>query len=506
MSVPPEVSARVKSGAQSPGFRGTLGVYEGPAGDGWGQNGVDDSTMRTDDQPVSRPPSAEGQASGEVETAGQREAPPDQVTHATPASAAARISPLAVGGWVSYDLGNTIFSFNIVSLYLPLWVVNDMGGRDADYGLANSISMGLMFLTAPLLGAISDQAGRRLPYLISTTLLCVALTLFIGQGGLATSLVLFVVANYFYQAGLIFYDALLPVVSTEETRGRIGGIGVGVGYLGSFIGVGTGLLVLGAYPDAKPLVFQLTAVLFLLFALPCFLFVREPRRLDGKRLSPALVRGAISELNHTMRRVRSYPGLGRFLIGRIFYADAANTLIAFMGIYVSTEIGFGETETQILLLSGIAAGVVGGLCWGPIVDRLGPKRTLDLILVLWLIVFVMVSAIGALDLPGWLFWIAGPLAGIALGGTWTADRPLMLQLSPPRYLGQFYGLYAMVGRFAAIVGPLIWSFVVDGLQLGRPVAVLTLAIWIVISMAILRGVPNHPRAWGPEDQLPSAPS
>jgi len=146
--------------------------------------------------------------------------------------------------------------------------------------------------------------------------------------------------------------------------------------------------------------------------------------------------------------------------------------------------------------------VVGGLCWGPVVDRLGPKRTLDVILVLWLFVFGLVSAIGAIDLPGWLFWIAGPLAGVALGGTWTADRPLMLQLSPPRYLGQFYGLYAMVGRFAAITGPLIWSAVVDGLHWGRPAAVMSLGIWIVISLAILRGVPNAARAWGPEDQVP----
>lgn len=414
-----------------------------------------------------------------------------------------RISPLAVAGWVSYDLGNTVFSFNIVSLYLPLWVVSDMGGRDSDYGIANSISMGLMFLTAPLLGAISDQAGRRMPYLLSTTLLCVALTLFIGQGSLIASLLLFVVANYFYQAGLIFYDALLPVVSTPETRGRIGGIGVGVGYLGSFLGVGTGLLILSWNPDGRPLIFQMTAILFLLFALPCFLFVREPRRLDAKPIGPDTLRLAVGELAHTLRRVRQYPGLGRFLIGRIFYADAANTLIAFMGIYVSTEIGFDEFQTQVLLLAGIAAGVVGGLCWGPVVDRLGPKRTLDVVLLLWLVVFGLVSAIGALDLPGGLFWIAGPLAGIALGGTWTADRPLMLQLSPPRYLGQFYGLYAMVGRFAAIVGPVLWSLVVDGLGLGRPTAVLTLAIWIVISMAILRGVPNEGREWGPEDALPT---
>jgi UMF1 family MFS transporter len=425
-----------------------------------------------------------------------------------------RIANRAVAGWVSYDLGNTVFSFNIVSIYLPLWIVNDMGGRDSDYGLANSISMGMMFLTAPLLGAISDKAGRRMPYLLATTLLCVALTFFIGQrwgqgsgpGVLATSLLLFVLANYFYQAGLIFYDALLPVVSTPETRGRIGGIGVGVGYLGSFLGVGIGLLILSYDPTNKPLIFQATAMLFLLFALPCFLFVHEPHRSDGQALSPALVKSALTELTHTLARVKQYPGLGRFLVGRIFYADAANTLIAFMGIYVTMEVGFGETETQVLLLSGIAGGVVGGLCWGPVVDRLGAKRTLDIILGLWLIVFVMVAAIGALDLPGWLFWIAGPLAGMALGGTWTADRPLMLQLAPPRYLGQFYGLYAMVGRFAAITGPLLWSLVVDGLGLGRPAAVMTLAVWIVVSAVILRGVPNAPTFWEPEDQLQGEPT
>jgi UMF1 family MFS transporter len=412
-------------------------------------------------------------------------------------------TPLAVAGWVSYDLGNTIFSFNIVSIYLPLWVVNDMGGRDADYGLANSISMGLMFLTAPLLGAISDQAGRRMPYLIATTLLCVGLTAFIGQGGLAVSLALFVAANYFYQAGLVFYDALLAVVSTPETRGRIGGIGVGVGYLGSFVGVGTGLLLLGHDASAKPLVFQATAALFLLFAVPCFVFVHEPRRLDAKPLGLSTVRAAVGELSHTLRRARAYPGLGRFLLGRVFYADAANTLIAFMGIYVSKEIGFTESQTQYLLLAGIAASVVGGLCWGPIVDRFGPKRTLDAVLVLWLVVFGLIAAIGALGLPGWLFWIAGPLAGVCLGGTWTADRPLMLQLAPPRYLGQFYGLYAMVGRFAAITGPLLWSAVVDGLGLGRPVAVLTLAIWIAVAIVVLRPVPNRPQAWGPDDLVPS---
>ena len=417
-----------------------------------------------------------------------------------------RVSWLSVAGWVSYDLGNTLFSFNIISLYLPLWVVNDMGGQDSSYGLANSISMALMFLTAPLLGAISDQARGRLPFLAGTTVVCVGLTALLGQGGLIVTLILFAVANYFYQAGLIFYDALLPAVSTPETRGRISGIGIGIGYCGSFIGLGVGFLILSGNPAAKPLVFEATAALFLLFALPCFLLVREPKRLDAHRLSLQTLLAALAELRQTFYRVQHYPGLGRFLLGRVFYADAANTLITFMGIYVTNEVGFSEGQTQLLLLGGIAAGVVGGLIWGPIVDRIGPKRTLDAVLLFWLVLFVLVAAIGGLHLPGWIFWISGPLSGVALAGTWTADRPLMIQLAPPRYLGQFYGLYAMVGRFASITGPLLWSLVVDWLGWGRPAAVLSLALWIVASLLILRGVPAEPRAWVSEDLAPTAPA
>jgi UMF1 family MFS transporter len=408
-----------------------------------------------------------------------------------------------VGSWALYDLANTIFSFNIISIYLPLWVVNDMGGRDSDYGLASSLSMGIVFLTAPFVGAMSDQTPRRMPWLIVTTLIAVLFTALLGRDGLWMTLAFFVVANVFYQTGLIFYDALLPSVSTPENRGRIGGIGVGLGYFGSIVGVTTGILVLSADPSGKPLVFLLTATFFLLFALPCFLFVREVPRVDGKPLGMAAFRGAVAELAQTTRRVRHYPGLGRFLVGRVFYSDAANTMIAFMGIYVTNEVGLNERDTQLLLITSIVASIVGGFAWGFVVDRIGPKRALDRVLWVWIACFAIVSAVGGLDLPSWLIWVAGPLAGIALGGTVAADRPLMLQLSPPRYLGQCYGLYAMVGRFASIMGPLLWSLVVDGLGLGRPMAVLSLLGMVIVSMLIIRPVPNERREWPAEDQLPT---
>ncbi len=432
----------------------------------------------------------------ELERAGSHgatAAPGAPVRAPTPPAERARIDRRAVAAWVLYDLANTIFSMNIVSLYFSLWVVNDMGGRDSDYGLANSLAMALIFVTAPFLGALSDQTPRRMPFLVASTLLCCAATLPLGSVGLWLSLGAFVVAVYAFEAGLIFYDALLPSVSTPETVGRIGGLGVGIGYVGSFIGIGLGLTILGHDPTAKPLLFQLTALCFLLFALPCFVFVRERARAGAEPFGAVAARRALTELRGTVRRVREYPDLRRFLVGRVFYTDAANTSIAFMGIYVTNEVGFTERQAQYVLLAGIAAALVGALAAGVIVDRIGPKRTLNGVLVLWLGLLVLVAAIGFLKLDSALVWVVAPLAGIALGGTWAADRPLMLSLAPPQHLGQFYGLYAMVGRFSAVLGPLLWALVVDGLGLGRPAAVASLCLMVVVALALLRGVRDRPR-------------
>ncbi|NOZ26895.1 MAG: MFS transporter [Chloroflexi bacterium] len=419
------------------------------------------------------------------------------------ANTAALSSPAAratnwkvVLSWALYDLANTIFSMNIVSLYFSLWVVNVMGGSDAAYGYANSLSMFLMFLSAPILGALSDQTARRVPFLVVSTLLCVFFTALLGMGGLVLSLAFFVLANYMFQAGLIFYDSLLPVVSTEENRGRVGGLGIGLGYLGSFIGVGSGLLLLDRIGYVG--VFRLSAALFLLFALPCFLFVKEPRPAGKMRITRTMLVNALRQVSQTVRHARQFPGLIRFLIGRIFYTDPVNTVIVFMGIYVTNEVGFTATQAQIVLLVSIASAVLGGLAWGVVVDRIGPKRSLNIVLIMWMAALALAVFIAVLDLPPSLFWLVSLTAGIALGGTWSSDRPYMLRLSPPRYIGEFYGLYSMVGRFASIIGPFMWGFIVDTLGFGRPAAIISLLVFIVIAFVILQGVDDHPREWAPD--------
>jgi UMF1 family MFS transporter len=440
-------------------------------------------------------------------------------------AAAARphvITKRAVASWVLYDLANTIFSMGVISLFFSLWVRDQVGAQRVDtvYGLITALSMAVIFVASPLLGAMTDRARRRIPFLIVSTLICVTFTALLARVGFVTTIICFIIANIAYQAGLQFYDALLPEVSTEETRGKIGGIGVGVGYLGSYIAVGIGLYLTqgGAAPLDKPLAFLLIAICFLVFAIPCFLFVKERGNPNPRPISLAMIRESSAETIRTLRSGNRYPGLLRFLVGRVFYTDSINTVIAIMALYtvnVAVSTGLSEEEgaaqANIILMSAITFAVIGGFFWGWLADKLGPKRTLNLVLQVWVVIFIGAAAIGIVGLPLWTLYVVAAAAGFALGGVWAADRPYMLRLTPPARIGEFYGLYGMVGRFSAITGPVIWALVtyltiqVFGLQprVGQGIGVLVLLSLVVISYVILQPVSDQPRVWEGADLLPS---
>jgi UMF1 family MFS transporter len=398
----------------------------------------------------------------------------------------------------------------VVSLYFSLWVRDEVGADRADvvYGIITAVSMGIIFVISPLLGAMTDRARRRMPFLVVSTVLCVAFTVMIARSGYWVTMLAFIFANAAYQAGLQFYDALLPEVTTEENRGRISGIGVGIGYLGSYFAVGIGFLPQSA---DKPFLFTAIAIAFLLLSIPCFLFVKErgnpnPRPVFGL----AMIKESTQETLRTLRGGSEYPGLIRFLVGRVFYTDAINTVISIMTLYtvnVAVASGLSETDgegkARLIMLSAISFAVLGGFMWGWLVDKLGPKRTLDLVLWLWVATFGLASAVGLLSLPWQSLFLVASMAGVALGGIWSADRPLMLRLTPPDRIGEFYGLYGMVGRFSAIMGPLVWGFVgwlfitTLGMEpaFGQGIGVLVLLAFVFVAKRILGPVTDTPRDW-----------
>jgi UMF1 family MFS transporter len=404
---------------------------------------------------------------------------------------------LSVTSWVLYDLANTIFVLGVTSRYFGVWVVEDQGGRDWHVSVAVNLAMIVVIIAAPWMGARSDHFGRRRPYLIVATIVTVTATATLATFGVVASLAAFVVGQIGLNLGSIAYDAMLPDVSTTGTRGRVSGIGVAVGYIGSFLAVGTGLLLLEPYGYA--VLFRTQAALFLLFALPAFLFIKErPRQmLDG---APPALSQTLRRLVDAWRRTRHYEGVTRFLVARFFYTDAMNTVFIFVAIFARTEMGFSDRETDLLTVIGIVMALVGALTAGRLTDLIGPRKTLHGALYLWMIgiaLAVVVGVTGATEFG----WLIGAIGGAGLGATAATDRVYMTRISPPRHLGEFYGLYAVVGRFATLFGPLVWALIADGLGLGRVAAIGSLLLFFAAGRIILQKVSDHPRQWSTEDEV-----
>lgn len=402
----------------------------------------------------------------------------------------------ATAAWITYDLANTIFALGVVGLYFPQWITE----RDIpDIGLSVVISTAgvIVIFLAPWLGARSDHFRRRMPGLVGTTLVAVTATALLGIEPVWLTFVFFGIALVAVNTGSVVYDALLPLVSTPATQGRVSGLGVGVGYVGSFIGLGIGAFAFDVMGWGHPATFRLLAAGFLLFALPAFVLVREPDRppLPGP---PPGVATVASELARAWRRARGYPDLMRFLIARFLYTDAINTLIGgYLTIFAIEELGLDEAGSRNLIALAIATAIVGGVAGGFFVERIGPRRVLGAVLLIW-IAAIIAGVVAAVTDTTSLAWLIGGAGGFALGGTWAADRVVMMRVSPPRHLGEFYGLYATVGRFATVVGPLVWGVIVNVLHLGRPTALGALGVFIAAGWWLVRRIEDSRRDWPAE--------
>ncbi|HSL97891.1 MAG TPA: MFS transporter [Candidatus Deferrimicrobiaceae bacterium] len=399
--------------------------------------------------------------------------------------------------WALYDFANTIYSYAIVSYAMSLWAIDRLGAADGQFWflLAGAVSVGINALVSPVLGAMSDRGGgRRLPYLLFFTAQCILATAAIalipedGPALAFVGLALFTVANFSYQAALIYYDATLPVVCNPRSRGRVSGMGVGIGYLGT---IAIALLILVTDSGAGPLTFLMAAALFALFAAPIFLVVREPKR-DGEpfRVGDALT--SWRQLASTIRDARDVPGLPRFLVGRFFYTDPVNTVIVVMSAFATQAIGFTAGQANLVLLLLTIAAIIGAFGGGMLVERIGPKRTLMLVLGTWVVGLVIAGAV--LSVP--TFLIGGVLLGAGLGGVWTSDRVFMLRLSPPDKIGEFFGLYGLAGKFSAVSGPILYGTIVSTLltagwgSTAYQVGIFSFLILLVVGVILLRGVPD----------------
>jgi UMF1 family MFS transporter len=444
--------------------------------------------------------------------------------------------------WALYDFSNTIFSMNIATLFFSAWIVADLGVSNVKFATAKSIVSALVIISIPFFGAVSDTTQRRKPWIIWFTVascLATASLGLIGQtmvplvgdsvlGGVINPafhlagpplfLILFayVIADYSYQGAMPFYNAMLPELAPPNLRGSLSGLGTAVGYVGSIAGVlmsfpffNATLPLIGALPlgfmkvlraivpfsgvGGAVSTFVPTGLMFFLFSLPLFVFCKDHRVIRGKKVD---WKKGFRDVLDTIKETRKYPGAGRFILTTFLYQDAMGTIITNMALYAIFAMGFtGAMKITLFVVLTIPA-VIGSYPIGKLVDRIGPKHTLIGVLAAW--VLLLLAMILVPSKTG--FWVVGFLIGLIFGGTATAERPLLLTLVPDKEAGRFFSLLVLSSRAAAIVGPYIWAFAVDGLtpKFGAPFAyrmgVVTVAIAMLASLVMLWGVPNKPRS------------
>ena len=401
-----------------------------------------------------------------------------------------------VFSWLLFDFANTSFSVMMVTFAFPLFFKNvickgePMG--DALWGFSISLSMLLVALISPVLGAAADYSGKRKRFLLFFTVASVLATAtlsFFGPGMVAAAVILFIIANMGFEGGLVFYDAYIKELASPKSIGRVSGYGFAMGYLGAFsiLLVVNPLLSKGIVLSNMPNVqmsFLVVALFFALFAAPLFLVLRDEKKDDRPAISFASLISSIKEVRYTVQHIMSYPDLVRFLLAYFFYNDAILTVIAFSSIYAQNSLGFttGELIQFFMLVQTTAIG--GSVIFGFVTDKIGPQKTIVMTLMIW---FVVIFAAIFADSKE-LFFYTGMLAGMSMGSSQAASRSMMALLTPQEHVTEFFGFYdGTFGKASAIVGPLVFGLV--SAQAGsQKVALASLLLFFTLGLLLMTRV------------------
>ena len=367
--------------------------------------------------------------------------------------------------WAFYDWANSAFSLLVVTAFVPLMLGgfwNDGAASPVTtfrLGVGNAVASAVVVLLAPLLGAITDQAGRRKPWLATFTALGVLATVglaAVGPGGWPLAMVCFVLASIGFFAANSLYDALLIDVAPPAAYDRVSALGYALGYLGSAL-----LFVLSIAMLAQPELFGfasavasirfsflMVALWWAVFTLPLLFWVRE--RSSGGVAAAGGLRAGFRQLYSTLLAVRSQPELLRFLIAYWLYIDGVYTIIK-MAVDYGLSQGLSTTDVTGAIVLTNFIGFPAAIAFGRLGERLGARRGIYIALAIYIVattaaVFLKTAA----D-----FYVLAITIGLVQGGVQSLSRSLYARLIPADSRGEYFGFYNMMGKFSSIIGPLL---------------------------------------------------
>ncbi|MBN2120808.1 MAG: MFS transporter [Candidatus Omnitrophica bacterium] len=403
-----------------------------------------------------------------------------------------RLSPAKLRGnflilsWALYDLANQFFALNVVSLYFPRWLTTEKQSPEVFYSIFFGISMFFVAVSAPVLGTISDIKGRRKTFLVYFTLISVVFTMALGfSSNVFLALILFAIANFGCQGAVVFYNALIVKVAPKDKLGFVSGIGRMFGYIGA----------IAALYFTKPVIlkmgyqatFRITALFFLVFSLPCMIFMKDESK-EKLNLSYFFDRKVYVQVFQRLKKTLfdnyRLKDFRNFLKAAFFGLCVVNATILFMSVYVGKVFGLTEAGIIDLVAFSTLFAILASFLSGIISDRLGYKKSLIGVFMLW-ITCLLLGAI--LKAP--FHWLIGALAGASLGSTWVISRALVIKIVPKEEIGEIFGLFNLVGYFSAIAGPLLWGIIIwfsSSLEgFGYRLACLSSIVFMVIGIIFL---------------------
>ena len=402
--------------------------------------------------------------------------------------------------WVMYDLANTIYSMIIVSLIINRYVLiigqlesgMSYGSVSFLYGTVALVMQLVIAVCIPILGALSDNLGKRKPFVISLTGVILLFASLIGfTHDLTLVLLFYIIANVAYQFSLLFYDAMLPFIAKREDLEKVAGFGVAWGYFGTIISLFVMIpliFILGDMVSKPPvevtdpslsygfaanwLPFVISMLLFLVFAIP-FLFVREKQKRGKRPPLGKLINNTFKQLKSTIKDIRKHRSMVIFIVGYFFVADIANVIVLYMTVIVTDGLIIGSEALSptlfatIFIIIATFSAVIFTYFVGKFGKKYGGKNTFYLVGLLWgislligiILIFTTTSIEIGANLPFILSIIMGVVAGPALGGTWTAQRIMVVELAPKEKFGEFFGFSKLAGKLSSALGPFVWGTV-----------------------------------------------
>ncbi len=393
--------------------------------------------------------------------------------------------------WAFYDFANSSYALLILSFVFPIYfkeVIVGVEKGDFYWGLIVSISILLGGLIAPIIGAIADYDDKKKQKFIFAAQLAIigsGMLYFTDNGTILLASLVFIIANIGFEIAQVLYDSFLNQVAIKEVVGRASGFAWGFGYIG---GVSAMLLLkplyengyaINSYEFLYKLTFPLTALFFLLFSLPAFIFLKDNEFSRVKYKISHLLITSFKRISNTVRNFKDYKNIGLFLLGFYFLSDALVTLFAFIALYGRETFMLSFSEVVILLLIVQIIAFPSAIFFGWLSDKKGSKKILLTTTLIWCLVVILLT----ISKTKILFYIIAFLSALVIGSSQAIARSWYSKLVPEEKRTLFFGFSGFSNKIAATAGPFIFG-TISVLTSNQRFAMLSLLPFFMASFLI----------------------